>query len=77
MVSNIAIWPIDRTPSNSPTPGQSVPGSMGNEWVLHPLQNSSAESSLSDGLVLYPGHSLGESYPSAEMQSVYSTAPAD
>ena len=23
------------------------------------------------------GHSLGESYPSAEMQSVYSTAPAD
>ena len=25
----------------------------------------------------YPGHSLGESYPSAETQSVYSAAPAD
>ena len=25
----------------------------------------------------YPGHSLGESYPSAEVQSVYSTAPVD
>ena len=25
----------------------------------------------------YPGHSLGGSYPSAEVQSVYSTAPAD
>ena len=28
-------------------------------------------------LVLYPGYSLGESYPSAEMQSVYSATPAD
>ena len=27
--------------------------------------------------VSYPGHSLGESYPSAEVQSVYSTAAAD
>ena len=25
----------------------------------------------------YPGYSLGESYPSAEMQSEYSTAPAN
>ena len=31
----------------------------------------------SDCLVLYPGHSLGESYPSAEMQSVYSAATAE
>ena len=30
-----------------------------------------------DCLVSYPGHFLRESYPSAEMQSVYSTAPAD
>ena len=32
-----------------------------------------------DGLISYPGHSLGlgGSYPSAEMQSMYSTAPAD
>ena len=29
-------------------------------------------------IVSYPGHSLGRgSYPSAEVQSVYSTAPAD
>ena len=28
-------------------------------------------------LVSYSGHSLGESYPSAEMKSMYSTAPAD
>ena len=28
-------------------------------------------------LVSYPGLSLGESYPSVEKQSVYSTAPAD
>ena len=27
--------------------------------------------------MLYPGHSLGESYSAAEMQLVYSTAPAD
>ena len=33
--------------------------------------------SPSDCFVSYPGHSLGGSYPSAEMQSVYSTAPAD
>ena len=32
--------------------------------------------SPSDCLMSYPGHSMGESYPSAEMQSVYFTAPA-
>ena len=30
-----------------------------------------------DCLVSYAGHLLGKSYPSAEMQSVYSIAPAD
>ena len=30
-----------------------------------------------DYLVSYPGHSLGGSYPSAEVESVYSTAPVD
>ena len=30
----------------------------------------------SDGEALHPRHSLGESYPSAEMQSVYSSALA-
>ena len=33
--------------------------------------------SLLDFLLSYIGHSLGESYPSAEIQSVYSIAPAD
>ena len=60
------------------TPGQSGPGSNGNEVVLCIPQSSSIiVASSSDGLVLYPGHSLGESYPSAEIQSVYSAAPAD
>ncbi len=36
-----------------------------------------ARTSPSDCLVSYLGHSLGGSYPSAEVQSVYSTAPAD
>ena len=33
--------------------------------------------SPSDFLVFYPGHSLKESYPSEEMQSVYSAVPAN
>ena len=33
--------------------------------------------SPSDCFVSYPGQSLGGSYPSAEVLSVYSTAPAD
>ena len=58
--------------------GQSGPGSDGNEGVLRIPQSSSiAGTSPSDCLVSYPGHSLGSSYPSAEVQSVYSTAPAD
>ena len=35
------------------------------------------ETPYSDCLVSYLGHSLGGSYPFAEMESVYSTAPAD
>ena len=46
--------------------------------VLRIPQSSSITGNLqSDCLVSYPGHSLGESYPFAEKQSVYSTAPAD
>ena len=36
-----------------------------------------AQTSPSDCFVSYLGHSLGGSYPSAEKQSVYSTAPAN
>ena len=56
----------------------SVPGSNGNDGVLHLPPNSSITgTSLSDCLVSYPGHSLGWSYPSAERQKVYFTAPAN
>ena len=73
-----SIRPIDRTLSGSTTLGQSGPGSDGNEGVLHILQNSSITGApLSDCLVSYPGHLLGESYPSAEMQLVYSIVPVD
>ena len=61
-------------------PGQSGPGSNGNEGVLRiPQGPSITGTSPSDCLVSYPGHSLGRggSYPSAEVQSVYSTAPAN
>ena len=61
------------------TPGQSGPGSNGSEGVLRDPQSSSiTKTSLSDSLVTYPGHSLVVgAYPSAEKQSMYSTAPAD
>ena len=59
-------------------PGQSGPGSNGNEGVLCiPQIPSITGTPPSDCLMLYLGHSLGGSCPSAEMQSVYSTAPAD
>ena len=77
-MSNSSIWPIDRTLSGATTPGQSRPGSDSNEGVLHiPQIFSITEASLSDCLVSYQGHSLLESYLSAEMQSVYFTAPAN
>ena len=61
-----SIWPIDRTLSGATTPGQSRPGSDGNEGVLHiPESSSITGTSASDCLVSYPGHSLGrgQSYP--------------
>ena len=72
------IWPIDRTLSGATTLGQSGPGSDGNEGVLHiPQSYNITGPSLSDCLASYTGHSLRrESYSSAEVQSVYSTAPA-
>ena len=64
--------------SGATTPGQSGPGSNVNEGMLCIPQSSNITgTSPSDCLVSYPGHSLGESYPSAEVQLVYSTAPAD
>ena len=56
-----------------------LPGSNGNEGILRIPQSSNIPgTSPSDCLVSYPGHSLvGGSYPSAEWQSVYFTAPAN
>ena len=48
------------------TRSQSGPGSNGITGV-----------SPSDCIVSYAGHSLGKSYPSAEMQLVYSAASAE
>ena len=73
-MSNSPFWPIDRTLSGATTLGHSGSGSNGNEGVLH-IPQSITKAASSDSLVSYPGHSLGESYPSAEMQSVYFTAP--
>ena len=57
---------------------ESGPGSNGNERVLCiPQSPSITGTSPSDCLVLYPGHFLGGLTHSAEVQSVYSTAPAD
>ena len=63
-MSNCSIWPINRTLSGVTTQGQSVPGSNGNERVLHITQNSSITGTLRlDCLVSYPGHSLGVVLP--------------
>ena len=75
----VSIWPIDMTLSSATTSGQSGPVSDGNEGVLHiPHSSSITGTSPLDCLVSYPVHSLRPgSYPSAEMQLVYSIAPAD
>ena len=57
--------------SGATNPGQSRPGSDGNEGVFCIPQSSS------DCLLSYQDTLYWEFYPSAEMQSVYSTAPAN
>ena len=71
-----SIWRIDRTLSGATTPGQSRTESDGNEKVLRILQSTSITgtsplfSVISRTLVV-------EGYPSAVVQSVYSTALVD
>ena len=74
-----SIWPIDRSLSGATTPGQSGLGGNSNEGVLHISQSLGiTANSASDCLVSYQNICwVGGSYPSAEMQLVYSTAPAD
>ena len=76
-MSNNSIRSIDRTLSDANNLGQSGPGRNGNLLVLHILQSSKTEALPSDCLISYPGHSLEESYSSAEMLSVYSIARAN
>ena len=57
--------------------GQRGSGCNGNEGALHIPQSSKTEALPSECSVSSAGHSLGESYSSAEIQSVYSTAPGD
>ena len=53
-------------------------GAMAIKSLLHiPQSFSITGASPSDCLVSYPGLLSGESYPSTEMQSVYSTASVD
>ena len=59
------------------TPSQSRLGSNGNERVLQIPQSPRTGASSSDILESSPGHLLGKSYTSVEMQLAYSTAPAD
>ena len=76
---NSSIRPIDRTLSGATTSSQSRLGSNGNEGVLHIPQSSGITGALpSDCLLTYTGHLLeGGSYSSTEIQTVYSTAPAN
>ena len=66
-----------RAPSGAIIPGRSGPGSNGREGVLRiPQISSITGTSPSDCFVSYPGHELEVgSYTSAEVLSVYSTAP--
>ena len=74
----ISIWPINRSLSGATTPGKSGPGSDCNDGVLLIPQSSSVTGTLpSDCLVSVPEHFLRESFSSAEMLPLYSTAPAN
>ena len=74
---NSSFWTIDRTLSGATSPELSGLGGDDNEEVhLIPQISSITGTSSSDCLVSYLGHSLDESYPPAEVQSVYSAAPA-
>ena len=59
-----SIWPIERTLSGAIISGQSGYRSDGTEGVLHiPQSTSITGASLSDCLVSYPGHTLGQVLP--------------
>ena len=82
-MSNSSIWPIDLTLSSATMQGQSGPGSDGNEWILCIFQSLSITGALPRDCLMFIqnthwGGDGGEGLtPTAEMQSVYSTALVD
>ena len=79
-MSNSSNLLIDRILSDASIPGQNGPGSDGNQRVLLITQSSKHYGSLTIRLynVIYRSLVVGWGLTlSAEMQSVYSTAPAD
>ena len=79
MVSSIVNTKTDLDVSLTDTSTQNQKGLRrnGNGGFLHiPKRFRTGASSL-NCFVLYPGHSLGESYLTAEMQIAYSTASDD
>ena len=71
-----SIWPIDRTLLGTTIPSQSRSGSNGNEEVIHILQISKVREIRRFNVISRKLVGWG-SYPSEEMQSVYSTALAN
>ena len=73
-----SLWPIDRTLSGTTPPGQSGPGSYGNEGVLRIAQSSSITGiSPSDCLVSYPGYSRIYIYIYISSSSSYRAGSTD
>ena len=71
------IWPIDKTLSDVTTAGQSGSESESNKGVLHIPQSSSPSFTIRLFDVISRTFAGGVLPHPAEMQSVYSTAPAD
>ena len=57
-MSKSSIWPIGSALLSGTTPGQSEPGSNGNERASHISQSLRAGASPIDGLLSYPEHLL-------------------
>ena len=77
-MSNSSIGPIERILSGTTTPSQSGPGSNGHKGALHIPHSFKAGTLPLDFLLCQNQETHGKgSYPSAEMQLVYSTVPAN
>ena len=77
-MSNISVWPLDRTHSDATITDLSGPGKNGYEGVLCIHQHSKIEVSPSDCLVSYPGHLLSGVLPiHRDAVDLYSTAQAN